>query len=204
MAASVGKYPNDKWGYLDLSGKEVIPCVNNYTTEGLIPSFSEGFAWFKIKNGKYGVIDKSGNTIVQPDSYDSIWFFVEGMSIVKVGDKFGYIDTTGKAVINPKYGWACDFKEGMVRVCMNSSQIGEWGFIDKTGREITAFNYYEANNFNEGYAAVNIGNRESGKWGFIDKEGNTVVDCKYSYARSYKEGMAAVCLDNRWGFIPYP
>lgn len=204
VAVSVDKYPNDKWGFIDLSGNEVIPCVNDFVITGLVPSFSEGLVWFKTKNGRYGVIDTSGKIIVQPDYYEFIWYFKESMSRIKVSDKYGFIDKTGKEIINPKYGWASDFKEGMARVCMNYSQIGEWGFVDKTGREITSFNYFEAHNFSEGYAAVNIGNRDIGKWGFIDKNGNTVVDCKYSDVNSYKEGMAAVCLNNKWGFIPYP
>lgn len=200
VAASVGS----QWGFLDLSGNEVIPCVNEYAISGIIPSFSEGLAWFKMDHGKYGVIDKSGKIIVQPIYYDEIWYFKEGMSRVKVNGKYGFINKNGILVINPKYGWAFSFIEGMARVCMNSDQVGEWGFIDKTGREITPLHYFSAYDFNEGYAAVNIGDSETGKWGFIDKEGNTVVECKYSEVSSYKEGMAAVCLDGKWGYIPYP
>ena len=52
-----------KYGYIDKSGKEVIPAVYNYVSD-----FSEGVAAVE-KDGKYGYIDKSGKEVV-PFDYD--------------------------------------------------------------------------------------------------------------------------------------
>ena len=52
-----------KWGYIDKTGREVIPCKYDDAS-----SFSEGLAKVK-KSGKYGFIDKTGREVV-PFIYD--------------------------------------------------------------------------------------------------------------------------------------
>lgn len=42
--------------------------------------------------------------------------FGEGLAIIGVGDKFGYIDRTGRLVIEPQRQGATDFSEGLARV----------------------------------------------------------------------------------------
>lgn len=48
--AAVGQ--DGKWGYIDKTGNEVIPCVYDGTA-----SFSEGLAWVR-QDGKWGIISK--------------------------------------------------------------------------------------------------------------------------------------------------
>ena len=44
--------------------------------------------------------------------------------------KVGYIDKTGKMVINPQWDNGWEFSEGLAQVQLD----GKWGFIDKTGK----------------------------------------------------------------------
>lgn len=53
-----------------------------------------------------------------------------GLFPAKSGDKWGYIDTTGKFVINPQFDEARLFQEGLAAVEIG----GKWGEIDKTGK----------------------------------------------------------------------
>ena len=53
-----------KWGYIDPTGKEVVPC--QYDGAG---SFSDGLAHVK-KDGKWGLIDPNGKEAI-PCEYDS-------------------------------------------------------------------------------------------------------------------------------------
>ena len=46
---------NGKWGYIDKTGKEVIPCKYDWAWQ-----FYEGFAQVSTK-GKWGYVDKQGN-----------------------------------------------------------------------------------------------------------------------------------------------
>ena len=49
---------NGKYGFIDKTGREVIPCKYDYTFK-----FSEGFAAVEL-NGKYGFIDKKGKPLL--------------------------------------------------------------------------------------------------------------------------------------------
>ncbi len=55
-----------------------------------------------------------------------------GLFCVNVNGKYGYIDKTGKYVINPQFDYAGSFSEGLAVVEIG----GKWGYIDKTGKFI--------------------------------------------------------------------
>ena len=76
---------NDKYVYLDKSGKQVIPCIYESAS-----AFSEGLAYVK-KDGKYGYIDKEGNEVI-PYKYEYANGFNEGLASVKIDGKYGYVD----------------------------------------------------------------------------------------------------------------
>jgi len=55
-----------------------------------------------------------------------------GLFPIILNGKWGYIDTTGKIVINPQFDEAWWFSEGLARI-----KIGDrWGYIDKTGKYV--------------------------------------------------------------------
>ena len=66
-------------------------------------SFREGMAkvWIRNKKDKlkYGYIDKSGREVVPCKYTDISDSFYEGMAWVKVGSKTGFMDKTGRWVI---------------------------------------------------------------------------------------------------------
>ena len=150
--------------------------------------------FYKVKlNEKCNLLHKESNTLLCRRWYDNIYVFEEGLTKVKLNNKWGYIDKTGKEVIPLKYDFACDFFGGLAKVRLN----GKWGFIDKTDREICPCKYDAADIFSEGLAVVEL----HGKYGFIDKTGREVVPCKYDYADDFFEGLARVQLNGKCGFI---
>jgi hypothetical protein len=136
---------NKKWGFVNKTGKEVIPPAfdNCYAfTEGLAcvnkGAVTEyGFA----QGGKWGFIDKTGRQVV-PCKYDDANSLSEGLASVNVGGKpsifgakggkWGFIDKTGKEVIPPVYDEVNDFANGQAWV----RKDGRSFYIDKTGKEI--------------------------------------------------------------------
>ena len=127
----------------------------------------------------------AGYTVVIDLKYDDVLSFSEGLCAVKSGEKWGFIDKTGKEVIAFKYDNAYSFSEGLAPVCLN----GKWGWIDKAGKEVIAPRYDAVEYFSEGLAAVCLGE----KWGFIDKTGKEVVVPKYDVLwRSFSDGKAWV------------
>ena len=177
---------NDKCGYIDKTGREVIPLIydNAY-------SFSNGLAVVAL-NGKYGFIDETGREVI-PCKYDGARTFSEGFARVLLKNKYGYIDTTGKEVIPFKYDFAYNFFEGFARVVLND----KYGFIDKTGRELTPCKYNYANDFCEGLATVKLND----KFGYIDKTGKEVIPLIYDYASEFAAGLASAELHGNWGYI---
>ncbi|EGQ2639350.1 WG repeat-containing protein, partial [Campylobacter coli] len=49
---------------------------------------------------------------------------------VELNRRWGFIDRSGKFVIEPKFDDAWNFNEGLAGVELN----GKWGFIDKSGK----------------------------------------------------------------------
>ena len=105
--AAVGLISEDghkfKFGYIDKTGKVVIPFKYDYFGEENYKSgyyFSEGLSAVKL-NSKWGFIDKTGKEVIPP-KYDLAGDFSEGLAAVGlIGEdgykfKFGYIDKTGK------------------------------------------------------------------------------------------------------------
>jgi hypothetical protein len=70
--------------------------------------------------------------IVIPIRFQDVYHFsevYEGLAIIKVNDKFGFIDIKGNIVILAIYDYADDFSEGLTYVKVND----EHGYIDKRG-----------------------------------------------------------------------
>lgn len=154
-----GIYLNDKYGFIDLTGKEVVPPIYDYAY-----SFSEGIAAV-YQNGKFGFIDKSGKEIVKP-KYEEVGFMQNGRAAVRLNGKWGFIDATGNEVIKPEYeDWYLEylsaymFEEGLAFV----KKGNHFGYIDPNGKEVIPFQYDDAWYFDKGLAAVNV----KGKWGVI-------------------------------------
>ena len=64
-----------------------------------------------------------------PIKYDDADSFSEGLATVKLNDKYGFIDKTGKEVIPIKYDYAEGFSEGLAQVKLNN----KWFYINQKG-----------------------------------------------------------------------
>ena len=160
--------------------------------------FSEGLAWVKDTNDKYGFIDKTGLVVI-PCQWNSAAIFQEGLAWVKdTNDKYGFIDKTGKIVIPCKWNEAGYFHEGLAYI---QDANGKYGFIDKTGKVISPCKWKHAENFHEGLACVEDAN---GKYGFIDKTGKVVIPCNWKDADNndiYGGLIQVQDANGRWGYI---
>ena len=151
---------NDKYGFVDKTGKEVIPLKYEYAY-----SFREGLALVKL-NDKYGFVDKTGKEVI-PLKYEDANSFIEGLARVQLKGKYGFVDKTGKEIFPPKYDWVSNFfHEGLAEVQLN----GKCGFVDKTGKEVIPLKYENTSHFIGGIAEVKF----NGGWIKIDKQGNVV------------------------------
>ncbi len=115
------------------------------------------------------------------------------------GEKSGFIDKTGKIVIEPAFDLVSEFSEGLCGVMVVDDMENErWGFIDKTGKVVVKpFYSFIRDGFKEGLAPVKF----NGRWGVIIKTGKLVVDYKFEEIGSFSEGLCMASTEDKTGFI---
>jgi hypothetical protein len=91
---------------------------------------------------------------------------------IPVDAKWGFMDDTGKVVIEPRfYNLQPMFRGDLAAVQLE--QDGPWGYIDQTGKMIIEPRFVGAGRFFGGVAWVAEGDSE-GSWIYIDKTGKTI------------------------------
>lgn len=141
----------------------------------------------------------------------------------------GYIDQRGKWVIQPRFGLANAFSEGLASVSVND----RYGYIDPAGHMVISPQFFSARDFSEGFAFVRTSQQSGftlidktgrkiskttwdfvgafseglaavgrgGRTGYVDKNGKLAIPLKFEYATAFSEGLAAVRLNGKWGYI---
>lgn len=194
----VGESVLAKEGFIDQSGKTVIPCRFWNVT-----SFSGGMAVLRA-GGKQGFINRQGEIAIKPE-YDFVCWFSDGLALVGRNKQYGFVDPKGTLVLPLQYSSASSFNEGLAFVARAVPSIyegvlvpaGQMIIIDKTGKAVSSSTFDAAQGFSEGLAWVRKGN----KWGVVDKTGKIVIPPRYDGAFNFKEGTAAVQINKRWGMI---
>ena len=69
----------------------------------------------------------------------------DGYAAVKVDGKWGFVDKTGKMVIEPQFADAHSFANGYAAIKKN----GKWGFIDENGEIVIRAQFEDARDFND-------------------------------------------------------
>jgi len=180
---------NGLWGYLDATGREVIPCT--YSTASI---FYDGLARVS-KNNLCGYIDGKGNEII-PVIHQFIGDFGnfdDEIIEAGIGNKRGYYNRKGEIVIPFEYEKAFPYSEGLAPVCKND----KWGYVDSNNHIVIPFIYEEVWPFTEGLAKAKLND----KWGFIDKDTRVIVPFEYDEVNMYNEGKARVKKNGKWGYV---
>ena len=97
---------NGKYGFIDKSGNWVLEAIYDYLEEQ-----------FYEKSG--GWCDKNFDLFYRLDNglkiYDNLSHFIDGICCAKVNGRFGFIDRTGKWVIQPISDELDYFRDGLCR-----------------------------------------------------------------------------------------
>ena len=93
---------DDKYGLIDLTGKEIIPC--EYQSITVVAGVKNSI---KVqKDGKYGLVTTEGTIILEPKYTDILNFgedYKNGYIVVNEEKKYGVVDYLGKQLLEPKY-----------------------------------------------------------------------------------------------------
>lgn len=114
-------------GLIDRAGDYVMPPVYE-----ILEWLGADNVVTACREGRWELYDRSGRTL-SAAPYDWIGGAAEGTLIVRRGDKFGYITTSGTSVTDIRYDEAYSFRNGEALVT-----AGEESYhIDRTGRKIS-------------------------------------------------------------------
>jgi len=170
---------------------------------------------------KHGFIDETGNVkFMLPEEVYTIHEFSEGLAVAgkrvpNTNGRWGFIDETGKYVIEAKFIMVKPFSEGLAAVVFkeNENAYSKVGYIDQTGRMVIPPRFSgeggeSERGFSEGLTAVKVNEDRTDKWGYIDKSGKFVIEPQFAAAGPFSEGRAMVgiaepswSIDYKWGFI---
>lgn len=112
---------NDKWGFANRNGKEVVPPIYDE-----VFTFKEDLCCVE-KDNRFGFIDREGNEVI-PIEYDCALSFSEGYACVYKNNKCGYINKNNEIVVDFRFDAGTHVIDGSCRV----KKDGKWGelFID--------------------------------------------------------------------------
>lgn len=178
-----------KYGYVDKTGKVVIPFEHDYRAG----NFYDGLAvTYDATNAYYGYMDKTGKVVI-PCQYANARHFVNGFAVVQLGNRQTVIDTTGKDLLpqDCSYNtsgysgiWPKDISPEAVRVRQDG---GGYAFVNKSG-QIVSGGYDSTWGFTNGMAVV----EKDDKYGYVNEAGVLVIPCQYEYAYEFCDGYAVV------------
>jgi hypothetical protein len=178
------------WGYADLSGNLILDAKYKKA----IGFSEEGYAAiYDPKLKQFYFIDIHGETLqTEIKDYKLIEIFGFGMkgfndgfAPVKLGEKWGYMNTEGKLSIAAKYDKVTVFNGGYASV-QNGKQFL---VVDHSGREFSANipGLVDLNDFSENLAVFKT---EDGKAGFLDGNARVAIQPKFDAAGDFHGGLA--------------
>ena len=175
---------------IDNTGKKTTPAYTKIYPE-------KGGVYIVKSQNKYGLLDKNGTEILRPE-HASIYPYSHGLLRMQEQEDgtIGFIDTTGKYVVESKYINAQSFRFGYASV----KSADGWGEIDPTGKEIVKCrwnNSYDKTAENPRYLWVQKAKGE--KWYCLDMTTDSIAfDTGYDKCSNfdrYIEGIAIVGTD---------
>lgn len=143
-------------------------------------------------NRFYTLVDTAGRFLIEPE-FDYVGRYGSGMAPVLVGSlagdpltqpeplgptddpggRWGWIDRTGRIIVNPRYQEAKGFSEGIGAV----KQGGLWAYIDEEFNRLTDYEFRWVDYFYQGLAEVRLGPTHGdydGHYAYIDRNGEIV------------------------------
>lgn len=201
-----------KWGYVNKKGEMQIAA--KYDSAGYF--YTDDCAVVGVTKGleiKYGLIDKKGNTLVEPN-FDNIEGFydqakmLEGkfvkkdVSVARVGLKYGLINMSGVYVANPDYTKIEATYFGgyeLTRVKEGLLEGFEKNVADKSGKLISSAWYEDVGDTSsDEFIPV----KTDGKWGAINAKGQTVVAAAYKAIDGmYNDRAVFENTDGKYGVL---
>jgi hypothetical protein len=202
VAANNTEHGDYLLGYLNKRGKEVIPLSYEAASD-----FQDGKAVVKAKEGGYSLIDLTGK-VLNSYPFPFVNFYGEGLLAFKEKEEgnWGYMDESGKVVIEPLFRDVQQFIDGKAIVTVENNNQSYYGLIDKQGNFIIKPHYNSLLNLGEDrYALGKAMDPEKPylfpKYAIADSSGQIYTGFIYNGVSKFKDGIASAYNDEFTFFI---
>ncbi|MCP3928986.1 MAG: WG repeat-containing protein [Bacteroidetes bacterium] len=175
------------WGYIDKNGKTAVEIKYSKC----LP-FKEGKAVIYKGMRNAGIIDTSGNYILQP-GVNRLLEFSEGRGLVRDNRYRFYYITDQAQWHNGYFDRADKYRHGIAIVEID----GKWGIINQKGMTIIPPKYDKIESFRDGFAKVRI----MGFNGLSNLKGELIVQPNYEYISYAGNGMFRAEQGNKMGYF---
>lgn len=166
---------------------------------GIGPAFAADlYPHCPVRDEKCGYIDATGKWVL-PRKFDyAAPFDRNGLAMVKIGKKYGLIDTTGSYATPPDYDIIFNARHAEAPY-YPVKKDGLYGFLDDRGKVLFPLVFERAAPFSRsGLAAI----KQGGKYGFIDTDGHIAIKPGFEAVGAFGEnGLAPAKQGGKWGFI---
>jgi WG containing repeat len=149
--------------------------VDHYSPEELA-EFILDYPEFPFKNSIVQEIQLAGKQLIR----------------VKLGEKFGYVDTIGNWAVKPDFDELTTFQEGLAVALQDE----KYGYINKNGEWMIPAQFEEAENFQDGVGIAVINSKPC----LIDRNGQ-IINNEFEEINNFSNGLAVVKRNNRFGAI---
>jgi len=183
---------NGKYGALNNFGQVIIEPKFEQ-----LGDFKNGFAYYRSEN-KSGFVSKDG--YVHKAEFDWLSDFdADKIAIVKIGNSYGLINSTGKIILETKYDQVLKTNNGVFIVVLNNL----YGFYNSNGCFLSAIEYdflkeKTADFYTNGSVFKLL---KKGEQALMDANGRTSIDFgTYDEINFASNGLIRVKNKNKYGF----
>lgn len=169
---------NGLWGYIDKAGMLKIP--GSFLSAG---SFKSGRAVVRDHNGRYGVIDISGEVIISP-SYPSVQISVSDQILVRRGQDYYFINVADTMKWLGPFTSAEPFDDNVTVV-----QTGGLKYLmDASGKYLSP----GVRSIHLDRSSTLLPFSRDSLWGYLGRDGKIMIPARFQMAQPFREGVAMV------------
>lgn len=186
----------DKFGYANSKGDVIIEPKYDYA----LP-FQNGYALVRL-DYKWGLIKENGQVILEPIARQVSMFDSNGLSVVRVENMSGVINTNGTLVVPLKYS-NVNVRPNFIQVTNSNNQSA---LLDLSGKIIVDFNYrsfrfpeppFESSNLivteiDQKYGLIEL--KEKGKF-------QELIPPQYEYLNILNNKLLEAKKNGKWGLV---
>ena len=190
------------WGYANLKGELIIPAqyekCYRFSSDGYVPIFDtkgKEYYFINIKGEKLAT-DVSNYKLISAFGIDAEGFN-SGMVPIRIGEKWGYLNKSGKVAVQPKYEDVTEFNGGYASAKSGSTYY----VVDANGQEfkVETSGVVDTKHFSENLAPFKTADK---KFGFIDVHGKTAIAAQFESVGYFVNRMAwAKTAGGQLGYI---